>query len=92
MIGDIDRRVPERHDTIADIFIDRSLPGDNIVTEPAKKIVEKPDQFDRREPFAERREIANIDEHHRHVADLTAKLQGLRILLDSLKNSRCDKL
>ena len=51
MVLDIDRRVPERHDRVADIFVDRAEFGLNGIGQRRQQRVDEIDQFGRAQRF-----------------------------------------
>ena len=78
--GIVKRRVPEGHDRVAHIFVDRSRLLENEVGHRRQIFVEKGRKLDRGEAFGQGREGSDVAEHQGEVALLAAKLQVLRML------------
>ena len=73
MIGNIERRVPERHDGVADELIDGAQLGLNGVRQRSEEVAHEIDQFLGGEFFRNRSEVANVHEHERQRTVLAAQ-------------------
>ena len=73
MIGDIDRRIPEGHDRIADELVECAFIGGDMTAERVEKRVQKPHDGGGRQSFADLGEVSHIDEHHGQLAVVSAK-------------------
>ena len=83
----VERRVPERHDRVAHVFVDGALAIDDGVGERREEAVHQRGQALRivLVDLRDRGEAADVAEHDRHVARLAAEhelLRRLRKLLD----------
>ena len=79
MIGIVQRRVPERHDAIADIFVDRALVARDDLRHRRQKMVHEMGQGLRIHPFREGREAPDVAEHDRHDPHLAAERELFRM-------------
>ena len=77
-----DRRVPERHDAITHVLVDRALALKDDAGHGREETVDQVDQSHRIAPelLGNRREAADIGEQQRHVAHLPAQLKAVGIL------------
>ena len=88
MIGDVDGRVPESHDRIADELVERAFVGDDVAAERVEEGVEEGDDGGRRQPLADLGEIPDIDEHHRQFAVVAAEAERVLGMLDAVEQRR----
>jgi len=75
MIGIVERRVPERHDAIADILVDRPLALGDDLGHRRQKTVHEMGQAYCVEFFRKARKAADVAEHDRHQPSLAAELE-----------------
>ena len=82
----VERRIPERHDGVAHIFVDGALAIEDGVGQRRQEAVHQ-----RRQPlrialegFRDGGEAANVGEHDRHLALLAAELEFFRRLRELL--------
>ncbi len=76
----VERRIPERHDGVAHVFVDRALLPQDDVGHRRQIFVEERREFDRGEAFGQRGERPDVAEHQSQLALLPAELQLLRML------------
>ena len=75
----VKRRVPERHDSIAHVLIDRSAVVQNSLAEGRQELVDKTCKLGRAELLGDGCEIPDITEHERKLAHFTTQFELLRI-------------
>ena len=88
VIGDVDRRIPERHDRIADEFVDGARARHDLGAQRAEHRIEQPERFLRTVRLGEGGKAAHVGEHHRDLTRLAAELQLTRARLDAAKDFR----
>src|SRR6516162_4736411 len=76
----VERRVPERHDAIGHILIDRPLMLQNNCGHGRQVAIEEICQAVRVEAFRNRCEPADVAEHHSELALFTAEDKPLRMI------------
>ncbi len=87
VVGIVERRIPEREDRVADVFVERSLVGEQEVAHRGEKGDQELDHLLRAVPLGNAREAADIAHQHGHLALFAAKLEPGGIggdLLDQL--------
>ena len=90
MLGIVERRVPERHDAVADVLVDGPLASEHHVGHRRQQSVDQGGQALRvgLVPLGDRGEAADVAEHDGHRALLAAEAQPLgmpRQLVDQLR-------
>ena len=83
MIGDVDWRIPEGHDRVADELVERALVCRDVAAQRVKQRVQKADEGGWRQSFADRGEASHVHEHHRQLAIVAAEAAAHRA------SSRC---
>src|SRR5208282_3057741 len=87
------RRSPERHNGIADVFIECAQMAKQNVGHHGQILIQQINQFVRCQALGERGEIANVAEHHRQVLDFASGTNVLMwILLDQFDDPGRDVL
>ena len=86
----VERRVPERHDRVAHVFVDGALAVDDGVGQRRQEAVHQRCQALRivLVDFRDRGEAAHVAEHDRHLALLAAEHELLRRLRELLDQRR----
>ena len=86
----VERRVPERHDGVAHVFVDRALAVDDGVGQRREEAVHQRGQTLRivLVDLRDRGEAADVAEHDRHVARFAAEHELLRRLRELLDQRR----
>ena len=79
VVGVVERRVPKRHDAIADVFVDRSLVLHDDLGHRRQEFVDQVAELLRGQTLRHRRKPADVAEHDGDGADLAAELQFFRI-------------
>ena len=89
-VGSYERRVPERHDGVAHVFVDRALAVDDGVGQRRQEAVHQRGEALRivLVDFRDRGEAADVAEHDGHVARLAAEHELLRRLRELLDQRR----
>ena len=75
MIRLVQRRVPERHDGIADILVDRAVMLQHGFRHRRQEVVEQRGERGRLHLLRDRREIADVAEHDGEIAQFSAQAQ-----------------
>ena len=86
--GDVERRVPEGHDRIADIFVDGRAPLHQDVGHRRQEIVEEDGELGRLHRFRDRGEGADVAEQDGEFAVLAAEHQRVWIFDQLLDHGR----
>ena len=84
MALDGERGVPERHDRVAHVLVDRAAIAQHQVGHRRQEAVHEPRQAVRIELLGDAREAAHVGEHHGDLALLAAELQQLGMAGDLL--------
>ena len=81
MIGVVDRRIPERHDVVAHVLVDRAVPVEYGARQRREQPVDQGSQAlgVRLVLLRDRREPAHVAEQHRHVPGFPAQLELARL-------------
>ncbi len=81
VVGIVERSVPERHDAIADVFVDRAAPGQDQVGHRGQEAVDQAGQPGRvgLELLGDRGKAADVAEHDAEHAGFAAELQPLGV-------------
>ena len=79
-------RAERRHQSVAEIFVERSLMPENLALHPFVELPQRPDHLDRAAAVGIGGEADDVGEQHRHVlgADLLERLVVFRQLLDDI--------
>ena len=88
VLGNVDRRVPERHDGVADIFVDGRAVLHQHVGHRRQEIVEEDGELGRLHRFRNGGEGADVAEQDGELAVLAAEHQRVGILHELLDHRR----
>ena len=88
MVGKRQRRIPERHDGVAHIFVDGAALAQDDVAQWRQQLVDELRQRRGAHAFGNAGEVADIAEHQREFAHLAAKFEPRRIGDDFLNHRR----
>src|SRR4051794_2434776 len=77
-----ERSVPERHERIADVFVDGAAFREDVAGQSAKQQIEKVHHLGWRQLFAHRGEVPDIEEENRDFALFAPKSQASWVALD----------
>jgi hypothetical protein len=92
MIRLIRRRAPERHDGIADVFVQRPLVTEDHLDLQAEIAVEQIDDLRRRFAFGEGGESLDVGKQHRDLALLTGQRRvGFTFFDEFFHHARIEK-
>ena len=92
VLGGGERRAPERHDRVADIFVDDPVVAAYRVGDHRKVAVQHVDEADRRHALAEAGKALHVAEQDRHLAPRALRIGQLRPVDQPRDDTRIDVL
>ena len=88
VVADIDGRVPEGHDRVADELVERAFFAMTCRLSASRSLFRNSTRSVGRQPLADLGEVAHVDEHHGQLAIVAAEAQGVGRMLDAVQQRR----